>query len=293
MPPSSRFRLRPWPRPDRHGLARRPCRSTDALAHLHTPRVTRVEPQPESLLVRLVGRPLASGRLGELIADRWRQDLRIAQLSVEQLIAKAVLVGLAGLLWAPATAALMTAGGVPVSLVVPVWISLVLGPLARSSRWPRCGPGRPPVDEASDTHSAASSTSSRCDSPAAPESRARSTRRPQRPGLGLRRAPPSPRRRHASWASRHGRDSTDSEPSSTSASSTSSPPASPSPATKAHAFDAPSPPRPARSAPMASPMPRRAAQAASERMSLPIVLLMVGFVIFLGYPAVNQVLTGL
>ena len=35
------------------------------------------------------------------------------------------------------------------------------------------------------------------------------------------------------------------------------------------------------------------AQAASERMSLPIVLLMVGFVIFLGYPAVNQVLTGL
>jgi Flp pilus assembly protein TadB len=36
-----------------------------------------------------------------------------------------------------------------------------------------------------------------------------------------------------------------------------------------------------------------AAQAASERMSLPIVLLMVGFVVFLGYPAVNQVLTGL
>jgi Flp pilus assembly protein TadB len=36
-----------------------------------------------------------------------------------------------------------------------------------------------------------------------------------------------------------------------------------------------------------------AAQAASERMSLPIVLLMVGFVGFLGYPAVMQVLTGL
>jgi len=36
-----------------------------------------------------------------------------------------------------------------------------------------------------------------------------------------------------------------------------------------------------------------AAQAASERMSLPIVLLMVGFVVFLGYPAVTQVLTGL
>ncbi len=35
------------------------------------------------------------------------------------------------------------------------------------------------------------------------------------------------------------------------------------------------------------------AQSASERMSLPIVLLMVGFVAFLGYPAVVQVLTGL
>jgi Flp pilus assembly protein TadB len=36
-----------------------------------------------------------------------------------------------------------------------------------------------------------------------------------------------------------------------------------------------------------------AAQSASERMSLPVVLLMVGFVVFLGYPAVMQVLTGL
>ena len=36
-----------------------------------------------------------------------------------------------------------------------------------------------------------------------------------------------------------------------------------------------------------------AAQSASERMSLPIVLLMLGFVLFLGYPAVMQVLTGL
>ncbi|MGH3369193.1 MAG: type II secretion system F family protein, partial [Nocardioidaceae bacterium] len=36
-----------------------------------------------------------------------------------------------------------------------------------------------------------------------------------------------------------------------------------------------------------------AAQSASERMSLPIVLLLLGFVIFLGYPAVNQVLQGL
>lgn len=36
-----------------------------------------------------------------------------------------------------------------------------------------------------------------------------------------------------------------------------------------------------------------AAQSASERMSLPIVLLLVGFVLFLGFPAVSQVLHGI
>jgi len=36
-----------------------------------------------------------------------------------------------------------------------------------------------------------------------------------------------------------------------------------------------------------------AAQSASERMSLPIVALMVGFIVFLAYPAIDQVLNGL
>lgn len=35
------------------------------------------------------------------------------------------------------------------------------------------------------------------------------------------------------------------------------------------------------------------AQSASERMSLPVVLLFAGFLVFIGYPAVTQVLTGL
>ena len=37
----------------------------------------------------------------------------------------------------------------------------------------------------------------------------------------------------------------------------------------------------------------RSAQAASERMSLPIVVLMAGFVVFLGYPAVMRVIQGI
>ncbi len=36
-----------------------------------------------------------------------------------------------------------------------------------------------------------------------------------------------------------------------------------------------------------------AAQSASERMSLPVVLLMTGFIVFLGYPAIAAVLNGL
>jgi Flp pilus assembly protein TadB len=36
-----------------------------------------------------------------------------------------------------------------------------------------------------------------------------------------------------------------------------------------------------------------AAQSASERMSFPIVVLMVGFIVFIAYPAVDRVLTGL
>jgi tight adherence protein C len=36
-----------------------------------------------------------------------------------------------------------------------------------------------------------------------------------------------------------------------------------------------------------------AAQSASERMSLPVVLLFVGFLVFLGYPAVDRILTGM
>jgi tight adherence protein C len=35
------------------------------------------------------------------------------------------------------------------------------------------------------------------------------------------------------------------------------------------------------------------AQAATERMSLPVVLLFAGFLVFIGYPAITRVLTGI
>ena len=36
-----------------------------------------------------------------------------------------------------------------------------------------------------------------------------------------------------------------------------------------------------------------AAQSASERMSLPVILLLFGFVLFIGYPAIARVLEGI
>ena len=36
-----------------------------------------------------------------------------------------------------------------------------------------------------------------------------------------------------------------------------------------------------------------AAQSATERMTLPVVLLMVGFIVFLGYPAIDRVINGI
>jgi uncharacterized membrane protein len=35
------------------------------------------------------------------------------------------------------------------------------------------------------------------------------------------------------------------------------------------------------------------AQAATERMSLPVVLLFAGFLVFIGYPAIARILAGL
>ena len=41
------------------------------------------------------------------------------------------------------------------------------------------------------------------------------------------------------------------------------------------------------------PRPKSEAQATTERMALPTVLLFLGFLILIGYPALDAVLTGL
>lgn len=102
-------------------------RSLDvALAQLHRPRTMRTERQPETLTIRVVGRPLAKSKLGASVAGRFARDLRVTGQAAEELLAKQGLCAFVGLLWAPATAGLMALGGVSTSVLLPLWCSAVL-----------------------------------------------------------------------------------------------------------------------------------------------------------------------
>ena len=109
------------------GLAPKPIALARGLARLDAPRTSATTDLSTSWLVRLVGRPLARTALSEALTNRLAQDLRVLGRTPEEHLAKCVLAGVVGLLWAPVTAAMMSAGGVQVSLVFPLWMSVVLG----------------------------------------------------------------------------------------------------------------------------------------------------------------------
>ena len=265
----------------------------DALAHLHRPRAGQIELSDGGLLVGLVGRPIARSGAGSQLVRRIAPDLRATSQSADALIARQALCSLAGLLWAPATAALMIAGGVSVSLILPVWISLVFAaagallPLlslkmaaAERRRAFRHALGCFLDLVAVRLAGGAGIESALELSAASGQGWAFSELRQALSEARLMGEPP--------WAGldRLGSQLQISELNELAASvalaGDEGARVRGSIAAKARAIrirglaDAES-----------------VAQAASERMSLPIVLLMVGFVIFLGYPAVNQVLTGL
>jgi tight adherence protein C len=265
----------------------------DALAHLHRPRAGQIELSDGGLLVGLVGRPIARSSVGSQLVRSITPDLRATSQSADALIARQALCSLAGLLWAPATAALMIAGGVSVSLILPVWISLVFAaagallPLlslkmaaAERRRAFRHALGCFLDLVAVRLAGGAGIESALELSAASGQGWAFSELRQALSEARLMGEPP--------WAGldRLGSQLQISELNELAASvalaGDEGARVRGSIAAKARAIrirglaDAES-----------------VAQAASERMSLPIVLLMVGFVIFLGYPAVNQVLTGL
>lgn len=266
---------------------------TAALARLHQPRVIRSDRPTESLLVRLVGRPLARTDVADRLLARRRADLRVAGTTSEELVAKQALCALSGLLWAPATVALMGLGGISVSVALPVWISLVLA--ATGFFVPLLGLKVAAAERRRGFRHALSCfldlVAVRLAGGAGVESALSAS---ANSGQGwmfgeVRQALAEARLMgEPPWTGldRLGTDLGVSELNELAASVT-------------LAGDEGARVRTSIAAKARSIRTRglsdaeSAAQAASERMSLPIVLLMVGFVVFLGYPAVTQVLTGL
>jgi Flp pilus assembly protein TadB len=263
-----------------------------AIDRVHQPR-TAGSPRHGSAWVDLVGGRLTGTGPGRRLVHRFDADLGVAQRLPDEVAARTVLGVVAGLVWAPAVAALMAAGGVAVPWTVPAWGSLLLAAAG----------GLLPV--------------------MALKAEARRRRRAFRHALGcyldlvavrlaggagvdgalndsaaagqgwafveLRRALGEARLMgEAPWGAlsrlgdRLGVPELCQLAASTALAGGEGAKVRTSIAAKARAI---------RTQGLADA--EADAQSASERMSLPVVLLMVGFVAFLGYPAVMQVLTGL
>jgi len=103
-----------------------------ALAAIHRRRADPLRLQadrPKGLLVRLLGDSWVDSPLGRRLTGRVAVDLRITGTSPAEHLASTVAIGLTGLLWAPVTAGLMTAGGVETGFVLPLWVAIALGPV--------------------------------------------------------------------------------------------------------------------------------------------------------------------
>lgn len=101
----------------------------DALEHLDAP-VAPLREHSDRWWVRVLGVPLVDTSLGQIAALPVRQDLRVIGRTQEEHVARHVVMVAVGLLWAPTTFALMALGGVDVSFILPMWISLVFGAIA-------------------------------------------------------------------------------------------------------------------------------------------------------------------
>ncbi len=94
-------------------------------------RIHRPAPQPNptpttgtTMWTRLVGTPIAASPIGTHVKSRFAADLRVAGVSLDEIIAKMTLAALAGLIWAPAIVAVMATGGIRMSWIVPVWLAV-------------------------------------------------------------------------------------------------------------------------------------------------------------------------
>lgn len=101
----------------------------DALERLDAP-ATVADDSPAQWWVRLLGVPLVDTRFGQAWTRPASRDLRVIGRSTAEHLARTVALVAVALLWAPATFGLIALGGVDVTWVLPLWVSIVLGAVA-------------------------------------------------------------------------------------------------------------------------------------------------------------------
>ena len=110
--------LRPAPEPLR-----------DALDRLDTVAAPSTD-EGSSWWVRCAGRPAAATAGGAPVGRPVRPQLRIISRAPAEHLARTALFVLVAVAWAPITAALMAIGGIDVGFVMPLWVAVALGAVA-------------------------------------------------------------------------------------------------------------------------------------------------------------------
>jgi Flp pilus assembly protein TadB len=100
-----------------------------ALAQLHRERTRNDDASEESRLDRVLGRSWAESALGAKITLAAAADLRVTGETATSHLAQRAAFGLLGLLWAPLVVLLMSIGGVRVGAALPLWVCVVLAPV--------------------------------------------------------------------------------------------------------------------------------------------------------------------
>lgn len=114
------------------GVTPVPAPLAEELAALHRRRPTRVSVSLQGKGgwgAEIIGRRLTGTTFGRRLIERQESDLRVTGTSAPDHLAQRAALGLTGLLWAPLTAGLMSLAGADIGLVLPLWVSSLLGPI--------------------------------------------------------------------------------------------------------------------------------------------------------------------
>lgn len=111
------------------GLNPTPAPLGQELAALHRRRTSTLDTAPSGKLARLLGDPLGRTGAGRSITARLAADLRVTGTTGADHLAQRAALALCGLLWAPLTATLLALVGLDLGLTLPLWASLLLAPL--------------------------------------------------------------------------------------------------------------------------------------------------------------------